>query len=218
MTEKQKTSDPTKPAKAGETRGQAIVQPMVGDLKRKFPDVGGFSASNLWRMKAFHETYSASEKRAPVVREITWSRNLIILERCSDPIEREFYLRMTRKFGWSKNVLTHQIATQSYEKSLLGQTNFDKAPTNKPIGAATCEIVKRLPKALKDQFLNPEPIAKYWRAGYKTSEKVCFSIYATPRCTICARAACIINGKIGLNTESVQLAASIMENFEELGV
>ena len=34
---------------------------------------------------------------------------------------------MTRKFGWSKNVLIHQIENQSYEKTLLGQTNFDKA-------------------------------------------------------------------------------------------
>ena len=36
---------------------------------------------------------------------------------------------MTRKFGWSKNVLIHQIENQSYEKSLLGQTNFDQALT-----------------------------------------------------------------------------------------
>jgi predicted nuclease of restriction endonuclease-like (RecB) superfamily len=34
---------------------------------------------------------------------------------------------MTRKFGWSKNVLIHQIDNQSYEKSLLGQTDFDQA-------------------------------------------------------------------------------------------
>ncbi len=43
--------------------------------------------------------------------------------------EREFYLRMTRKFGWSKNVLAHQIDNQNYEKSLLGQTNFDQTLT-----------------------------------------------------------------------------------------
>jgi predicted nuclease of restriction endonuclease-like (RecB) superfamily len=68
-------------------------------------------------------------KLAPLVREIGWSHNLIILERCKGAQEREFYLRMTRKFGWSKNVLTHQIDNQSYEKSLLGQTNFDRTLT-----------------------------------------------------------------------------------------
>ena len=51
--------------------------------------------------------------------------------RCKDPLEREFYIRMTRKFGWTKNVLIHQIENQSYEKSLLGQTNFDQALTPK---------------------------------------------------------------------------------------
>jgi len=114
---------------AGETWGQAIVQQLAEDLQREFPGIGGFSASNLWRMKGFFETYRTSEKLAPLVREIAWSHNLIILERCSDPLEWEFYLRMTRKFGWSKNVLIHQIENQSYEKSLIGQTNFDKALT-----------------------------------------------------------------------------------------
>jgi predicted nuclease of restriction endonuclease-like (RecB) superfamily len=38
---------------------------------------------------------------------------------------------MTKKFGWSKNVLIHQIENQSYEKTLLGQTNFNKALTPK---------------------------------------------------------------------------------------
>lgn len=114
---------------AGETWGQAIVQQLAGDLRQEFSGVGGFSASNLWRMKGFFETYRDAEKLAPLVREIGWSHNIVIMERCSDPLEREFYLRMTRKFGWSKNVLIHQIDNQSYEKSLLGQTNFNKTLT-----------------------------------------------------------------------------------------
>jgi len=51
------------------------------------------------------------------------------MARSKDPLEREFYIRRTRKFGWSKNVLIHQIENQSYEKTLLGQTNFDKTLT-----------------------------------------------------------------------------------------
>ena len=110
----------------GETWGKGVVQQLAFDLQQAFPGVGGFSASNLWRMKAFFEAYRDQEKLAPLVREIGWSHNLVILERCNDVLQREFYLRMTRKFGWSKNVLVHQISNQSYEKSLLGQTNFDK--------------------------------------------------------------------------------------------
>jgi predicted nuclease of restriction endonuclease-like (RecB) superfamily len=114
---------------AGQTWGKAIVQKLATDLQKEFPGVGGFSASNLWRMRAFFELYRGLEKLAPLVREIGWSHNIAIMERCSDPFEREFYLRMTRKFGWSKNVLIHQIDNQSYEKSLSGQTNFDQTLT-----------------------------------------------------------------------------------------
>lgn len=114
---------------AGQTWGKAIVQKLATDLQKEFPGVSGFSASNLWRMRAFFELYRGLEKLAPLVREIGWSHNIAIMERCSDPLEREFYLRMTRKFGWSKKVLIHQIDNQSYEKSLSGQTNFDQTLT-----------------------------------------------------------------------------------------
>ena len=66
------------------------------------------------------------------------------MERCSDALEREFYIRMTRKFGWSKNVLAHQIENQSYEKSLLGQTNFDQA--------LTPELRAQAKLAVKDEY------------------------------------------------------------------
>jgi predicted nuclease of restriction endonuclease-like (RecB) superfamily len=107
--------------KQDQGRGNSLVQGLADDLQQEFPGIKGFSASNLWRMKSFYETYSPNEKLAPLVREIGWSHNLIILERCNDLLEREFYLRMTKKFGWSKNVLIHQIENQSYEKTLLGQ-------------------------------------------------------------------------------------------------
>ena len=124
--------------------GKAVVKQLAADLRTEFPGVGGFSASNLWRMKAFFEAYTSLEKLAPLVREIGWSHNLAILERCKDPLEREFYLRMTRKFGWSKNVLVHQIDNQSYEKSLLGQTNFDQA--------LTPELRAQAKLAVKDEY------------------------------------------------------------------
>lgn len=129
---------------AGETWGKSVVQQLAGDLQREFPGVGGFSASNLWRMKAFFETYTELEKLAPLVREISWSHNLVIVERCSDSLQREFYIRMTRKFGWSKNVLIHHIENQSYEKSMLGQTNFDQT--------LTPELRAQAKLAMKDEY------------------------------------------------------------------
>jgi hypothetical protein len=77
-------------------------------------------------MRQFYLAYHGHEKLQPLVGEISWSKHLAIMAKYKDPLEREFYIRMTRKFGWSKNVLIHQFENQSYEKTLLSQTNFDK--------------------------------------------------------------------------------------------
>jgi len=109
--------------------GKSVVEHLAYDLQSEFPGVKGFSVQNLWYMRQFYLEYRDNTKLQPLVGEIGWTHNLIILQRCKDHLEREFYIRMTRKFGWSKNVLVHQIENQSYEKSLLGQTNFDKTLT-----------------------------------------------------------------------------------------
>jgi len=96
----------------GETWGKSVVERLADDLQKTFLGTGGFSASNLWRMKLFFETYQGKPKLAPLVREIGWTHNILIFEQCKDDFEREFYIRMTRKYGWSKNVLIHQIENQ----------------------------------------------------------------------------------------------------------
>lgn len=115
----------------GETWGKSVVANLARDLQQEFPGIQGFSAQNLWRMRQFYLTYAGNEKLSPLVREISWTKNVVIFMQCKDTLEREFYIRMTKKFGWTKNVLIHQIENQSYEKTLLGQTNFDKTLTPK---------------------------------------------------------------------------------------
>jgi predicted nuclease of restriction endonuclease-like (RecB) superfamily len=106
--------------------GKSVVEQLAKDWQAEFPGITGFSAANLWRMQLFYQSYAENEKLTPMVREIGWTHNLVILEKCKDDLEREFYLRMTRKFGWTKNVLIHHIENQTYEKTLLNQTNFDQ--------------------------------------------------------------------------------------------
>nr|VFJ68831.1 MAG: Protein of unknown function (DUF1016) [Candidatus Kentron sp. DK] len=48
--------------------GKTVVERLSSDL-RQFPGVGGFSDSNLWRMKGFYEAYSGIEKLAPLVEQ-----------------------------------------------------------------------------------------------------------------------------------------------------
>ena len=65
-----------------------------------------------------------------MVAEIGWAHNILIFEKCKDDLEREFYIRMTRKYGWTKNVLALRIDNRDYEKTLLNQTNFENANLN----------------------------------------------------------------------------------------
>ncbi len=110
---------------SGETWGRSVVQNLAKDLQLEFPGVAGFSAPNLYKMRHFYDTYRANENLSPLVREISWTKNLVILEQCSEDEEREFYLRRTQQFGWTKNVLIHQIENRTYEKTRLNQTSFD---------------------------------------------------------------------------------------------
>jgi len=53
------------------------------------------------------------------------------MERCKDDLEREFYIKIRRKFGWTKNVLINNLENNAYHKYLLNQTNFDKTVPEK---------------------------------------------------------------------------------------
>jgi predicted nuclease of restriction endonuclease-like (RecB) superfamily len=77
-------------------------------------------------MRKYYIQYQNNTKLAPMVQEISWSHNIVIMEKCKDDLEREFYIQMTINYGWSKNVLIHQIESKSYEQFLLNQSNFDK--------------------------------------------------------------------------------------------
>jgi predicted nuclease of restriction endonuclease-like (RecB) superfamily len=110
----------------GESWGQSIVPVLSAELQKEFPGVSGFSVSNLWSMAQFYTEYHDVEFLQPLVGEISWTKHIAILNKCKDNQERRFYILATKKFGWSKNVLIHQIENKTYEKYLLGQTNFDE--------------------------------------------------------------------------------------------
>ncbi|MEO0395988.1 MAG: PDDEXK nuclease domain-containing protein [Cyanobacteria bacterium P01_A01_bin.137] len=105
--------------------GKSVVETLAQDLQAEFPGRNGFSARNLWNMREFYNSYAEWPNLQLLVAEISWTKNLVIFSRCKDDLEREFYLRTTARYGWTKAVLQHQVDNKSYEKYLLNQTNFD---------------------------------------------------------------------------------------------
>jgi len=120
--------------------GKAVVERLAFDLQKEYPGMQGFSARNLWNMRNFYLSYQGKIKLQPLVAEISWAKNLVVMEKCEGDLEQEFYIRMTRKFGWTKSVLIHQIESRSYEKYLTSQTNFDKALPAKYKGQAKLAV------------------------------------------------------------------------------
>jgi predicted nuclease of restriction endonuclease-like (RecB) superfamily len=111
--------------------GKSIVETLARYLQKEFPGIQGFSSANLWRMRNFYITYQENGKLAPLVREISWTKNVIIMERCKDDIRREFYIKTTRKFGWTKDVLINQLEAGAFERYMANRTNFDKTVPEK---------------------------------------------------------------------------------------
>lgn len=107
--------------------GKSVVENLARDLQTEYPGRNGFSVQNLWLMRQFFNEYAPLPNLQPLVGEISWAKNLLIMARCKDALEREFYLRATARFGWTKNVLQHQLDNHSYAQYLNGQTNFDAA-------------------------------------------------------------------------------------------
>lgn len=111
----------------------------------EFPAVQGFSARNLWRMRNLYVEYKDNEILPPLVAEISWSKNIAIMKKCKEQLERKFYIKMTKKYGWTKDVLINHIKNKSYEKYLLNQTNFDETLPEKYVNQAKL--------AVKDEYI-----------------------------------------------------------------
>lgn len=111
--------------------GEAIVKTFASDLQKKFPGMKGFSYRNIYTMRDFYTSYKDNEKLQTLSAQISWSHNVAILSKCKDLLKKEFYMKMSKRNGWSYRVLIHQIELGTYEKTLISQSNFKKnLPTN----------------------------------------------------------------------------------------
>ena len=99
--------------------GKGTVESLAKHIQRKEPSTTGFSASNLWRMMQFYDTYRDQPILAPLVRELSWTHNLLIMGRSRRAEEREFYLRMCIRERWSKRELQRQLDGALFERVVL---------------------------------------------------------------------------------------------------
>ena len=124
--------------------GKSVVENLSRDIQKEFPGIKGFGVRNMWDMARFYAEYQSNEFLQPLVAEISWSKHTVILTKCKETQQRQFYILATKKYGWTKDVLINKIEAKTYENYLLGQSNFDKTlPDN---------IKNQAILALKDEY------------------------------------------------------------------
>jgi len=107
--------------------GKGVVKELAAWLGSEAPELKGFSASNLWRMKQFYETYTAIPKLATLLRELSWSKHLLLLSQCKSAEEKEFYLLSATRGRWSHRELDRQIRKTAFERTMLSDLKLATA-------------------------------------------------------------------------------------------
>ena len=125
--------------------GDGVVKQLAQYIEINSPDTKGFSDKNLWRMKQFYETYcDADEKLSPLVRQISWTNNLVIMSRAKSAEEREFYLMLCINERLSKRELDRQIDAALYERNML------EKPILSPV---VRQIAPQAEQVFRDQYV-----------------------------------------------------------------
>lgn len=150
--------------------GVGVIERLAKDIQLAFPGTKGFSARNIWRMKAFYLAYSKQLENLPqpvadfsdekgaqavqeadglklpqLVAEIPWGHNVVLIEKVKARTERLWYIQKTIEHGWSRNVLVHQIESGLYHRKGRAITNFEQT-----LPSPQSDLVQQ---TLKDPYL-----------------------------------------------------------------
>lgn len=112
--------------------GQGVVSELSNFIQKNHPELKGFSDKNLWRMKQFYETYKDFPKLSTLLREISWSNNILIFSRCKTLEEREFYLKLSSKEKYSYRELDRQISASAFERTMIANSHLPIALKENP--------------------------------------------------------------------------------------
>jgi len=104
--------------------GAKVIDRLSHDLRAAFPEMKGFSRTNLLYMRAFAQAWPEEPFVQQLVGQIPWGHNVVLLDKIKDPTTREWYVRQTVQYGWSRNVLGLQIESRLFERQGSAPTNF----------------------------------------------------------------------------------------------
>ena len=107
--------------------GAKVITKLSKDLKAEFPDMKGFSRTNLLYMRSFANAYPNLQIVQQLVGQIPWGHNVRILDAVKNYDEQIWYVQQTIENGWSRAVLEYQIESKLYQRQGKAITNFEQA-------------------------------------------------------------------------------------------
>jgi len=106
--------------------GAKVVEKLARDLKFSFPQLKGFSLTNIKYMVQFAKEYPDFKISQQLVGQIPWGHNMLIIQKLSSLEERFWYIKKTIENGWSRSVLDTWISSNLYARQGKSITNFTK--------------------------------------------------------------------------------------------
>jgi len=120
--------------------GSKVIDRLSNDLRAEFPTTTGLSPRNLRYARTFDAAW-----REPIgqqsVAQLGWGHITVLLDKLSDPADRQWYADEAAKNGWTRDVLTHQIKGQLKRRVGSAPSNFTTA-----LPAADSELAQGLTK------------------------------------------------------------------------
>ena len=115
--------------------GSGFFEQLSKELRTEFPDMKGFSSTNLKYCKRFYQFYTqddiirqqlTDEFKTSLIFQIPWFHHVQIFTKCKSAQEALFYIRKTVENGWSRAVLMNFMDADLYQKQGKALNNFER--------------------------------------------------------------------------------------------
>jgi len=117
--------------------GAKVISKIAVDIKNELPEIKGFSKRNINLMVQFYLEYKTSDfgklvisqndaglNVQPLVAQIPWTHNVILMQKIKDNDLRQWYMQKILENGWSKNILVTMLNSNIHKREAKLASNF----------------------------------------------------------------------------------------------
>ena len=106
--------------------GAKVIDRLAHDLRSAFPQMKGFSRTNLMYMRAFAEAWQDEAIVQQAAGQLPWGHNMVLLDKLSTQEARIWYAQKAIENHWSRNVLVMQLETRLIDRQGHAISNFEQ--------------------------------------------------------------------------------------------